>query len=129
MRFRPRFTVRTLAIFVTLVCAYFGAWEPTRKYGVTKQGFVINQRPINPFNKLAARNAPYWVCVYRVNSPMPLILTYDLFDDGGQDSVSFGPRFSKPRFFYLWLFGPKIKLPFDSTWKWGTSPHARRYGD
>ena len=27
MRFRPRFSVRTLAIFVTLVCAYFGAWE------------------------------------------------------------------------------------------------------
>lgn len=30
MRFRPRFSVRTLAIFLTLVCAYFAAWEATR---------------------------------------------------------------------------------------------------
>ena len=29
----PRFSLRTLAIVVTLVCAYFGAWEATRKYG------------------------------------------------------------------------------------------------
>ena len=34
MRFRPRFTLRTLAIVVTLICAYFGAWEFTRgKFG------------------------------------------------------------------------------------------------
>ncbi len=31
--FRPRFSIRTLAIFVTLVCAYFGAWEATKRYG------------------------------------------------------------------------------------------------
>jgi hypothetical protein len=28
---RPRFSIRTLAIVVTLVCAYFGAWEATKK--------------------------------------------------------------------------------------------------
>lgn len=27
--FRPRFSLRTLAILVTLACAYFGAWEAT----------------------------------------------------------------------------------------------------
>jgi hypothetical protein len=31
MKLRPRFSVRTLAIFVTLVCAYFGVWEATKK--------------------------------------------------------------------------------------------------
>ena len=29
---RPRFSVRTLAIFVTLVCVYLGAWAATKKY-------------------------------------------------------------------------------------------------
>jgi hypothetical protein len=28
---RPRFSLRTLAILVTLVCAYFGAWEATKR--------------------------------------------------------------------------------------------------
>ena len=32
-RIRRRFTIRTLAIVVTLVCTYFGAWEATRRYG------------------------------------------------------------------------------------------------
>ena len=31
---RLRFSVRTLAILVTLVCAYFGAWEATKRWGV-----------------------------------------------------------------------------------------------
>src|SRR5688572_21586126 len=42
MKIRPRFTVRTLAIFVTLVCAYFGALEATKRYGVP---MVIQQEP------------------------------------------------------------------------------------
>jgi hypothetical protein len=31
---RPRFGLRTLALFVMLVCAYFAAWEATKRYGV-----------------------------------------------------------------------------------------------
>src|SRR5687767_14321213 len=31
--FRPRFSVRTLVIFVTLICAYLGTWEATRRHG------------------------------------------------------------------------------------------------
>jgi hypothetical protein len=33
-RWRPRFSVRTLAIFVTLVCVFFGCWEATKEWGV-----------------------------------------------------------------------------------------------
>ena len=35
-RWQPRFSVRTLAIIVTLVCCYFGAWEATNRHGVPK---------------------------------------------------------------------------------------------
>src|SRR5687767_6922497 len=31
MNFRTRFSLRTLAIFVTLVCAYFASWGPTKR--------------------------------------------------------------------------------------------------
>ena len=31
MILRPRFSLRTLAILVTLICAYFAAWEATKK--------------------------------------------------------------------------------------------------
>ncbi len=32
MKFRPRFSIRTLAIVVTLVCCYFGAWRLTNNH-------------------------------------------------------------------------------------------------
>ena len=31
---RPRFSVRTLVVLVTLVCLYFGCWEATKSKGV-----------------------------------------------------------------------------------------------
>src|SRR5262245_4802957 len=44
---RPRFGLRTLAILVTLVCAYFGAWETTKKYGVTKMDMKYIELPMS----------------------------------------------------------------------------------
>jgi hypothetical protein len=35
MKFRLRFSVRTLAIVVTLACAYLAAWKATMKYGLS----------------------------------------------------------------------------------------------
>ena len=32
MKLRPRFALRTLVVIVTLVCAYFGAWEVTKRH-------------------------------------------------------------------------------------------------
>lgn len=33
-RWRPRFSVSTLVVVVTLVCCYFGAWEATKTWGI-----------------------------------------------------------------------------------------------
>jgi hypothetical protein len=81
-RFRPRFSLQTLAIVVTLVCVYFGLWEVTKRYGV----------PAVAAPKAAFRS-----------SPAPLVVRYqqdpdDLFGD-------------KP-VYYVWLFGPIFRLPF-----------------
>lgn len=97
-RFRPRFTVRTLAIVVTLVCTYFGTWEATKKQIHEEQQF----------------ERAFWPGMSRnYNSPMPFVIrqvnsqTYYL--------SSFEPtEVRRDSEYYLWLCGPKIKLPFGS---------------
>ena len=99
-RFRPRFSLRTLFVFVTLVCAYFGAWEATKKYGV----------PFGPEGPAPKRD------IYSIvdsTSPVAFIVSrqewcVDL--DGTNES-----RQSIHRHYYLWLFGPMIRLPFEGT--------------
>ena len=91
-RFRPRFSVRTLAIFVTLVCAYFGAWEATKRFGVPKGN--VGHRSLGDA----------YAAVINAWSPVPFLIICNEtspFDDDSQR-------------YYLWLFGPTIKLPFES---------------
>jgi hypothetical protein len=33
-KWRPRFSIRAVMITVTLICAYFAAWDATKKYGI-----------------------------------------------------------------------------------------------
>jgi hypothetical protein len=91
MRFRPRFSVRTLAVVVTLVCAYFGAWAATKRYGVPA---VPAKFPVEEDTGIIA-----------AGSPTPCLVWRDEFrmKEGGLR-----------RKYYLWLFGPTVKLPFDS---------------
>ncbi len=59
---RPRFTVRTLAIVVTLVCAYFGAWESTKRYGFS----AVKKREVA---ELGA-----WASEREHKSPLPFLI-------------------------------------------------------
>ncbi len=72
---------------MTLVCAYFGAWEVTKRYGVPRK--IHRPRPDGPTTFTFGSDC----------SPMPLVVQYDELNR---------------RCYYLWLFGPKIKLPFES---------------
>ena len=53
-RFRPRFSIRTLAIVVTLVCMYAACWGPTKREGVNlvatsgRQGCTISRSAVAP---------------------------------------------------------------------------------
>lgn len=99
MRFRPRFSIRTLAIFVTLVCAYFGVWEATKRYGVPET------HPAALYENVPLPNS--WI-VWGGSSPMPFVVK--------EYEVGPGREGCCPTYYYLWLFGPKIKLPFESEW-------------
>jgi hypothetical protein len=84
---RPRYSVRTLAILVTLVCAYFGAWEITKSYGVP----VIQQSPVS------------FPIITEALSPMPFVIRQHEVDAAFSTVIM--------QRYYLWIFGVKIALP------------------
>ena len=104
----PRFSLRTLAIAVTMVCAYFAVWEATKKWGAREGTEVIHR-----LDGGILKSRP------RAYSPMPFIVL-------GEEEVSVmhspdtGHTIVRPAYF-LWLFGPTIKLPFKAEWKWDHS--------
>jgi hypothetical protein len=61
-RFLPRFSLRSLALVVTLACAYFGAWEATKRHGIPA---VKNQE---------AKLTP-WHDQMEYFSPMPFLVS------------------------------------------------------
>jgi hypothetical protein len=106
-RWRPRFSVRTLAIVVTLVCVYLACWHATKtrgvddvarhvavmgaqkceKYGVDGDALSELQR-VDAFG--ATANVPFIVDV------PPVLLLYD-------------------RCYYFWFFGYVAKLPWSGS--------------
>ena len=85
----PRFTLRTLAIVVTLICAYFPAWQATKEYGcsqLSKIGFAT--------------------------APIPFVVSvkegYSKIEHGYHQGETTGRIL-----FYLWFFGLTCKLPFE----------------
>ena len=122
---RPGFSVRALIILVSMICVYFGAWGPTKKFAsmqrpgmVLKDGRELSERDDN-FHKISShildeldRQQLSVVCTTIVTSPAPLILarrerTFDFKVYKEVDDKCC---------YYLWIFGPKIKLPFESQW-------------
>jgi hypothetical protein len=82
-----RFSLRTLAILVTLVCAYFGAWEATKRYGVPQPETKGSEGTL----------------ILSAESQLPLIVSQtEMFPDG------------RRRRQYLWLGVVKIRLPGES---------------
>jgi hypothetical protein len=55
---RPRFTVRTLAIFITLICLFFGGWEGTKRRASYERVEGFPSECIGPF--VIARDWSNW---------------------------------------------------------------------
>jgi hypothetical protein len=88
--FRLQFTVRSLAIFVTLVCAYLGAWEVTKRYGVAP-----------PFAR--AGDSGGRISAADEYSPMPFIVREE-------ELANIGCILYRKQTYYLWLCGPKFPI-------------------
>src|SRR6185436_19541790 len=90
---RPQFSVRTLSIVVTIVCAYLASWEVTKRHASDESPPTIASGDI-----------------VHASSPVPFLIVRDLqsYESGG---LSF------PREYCVWLFGRGKTLPIESSWK------------
>ena len=90
---RLRFTLRTLAIVVTLVCCYAACWGPTKKWGPTALGGGEYTVAVAPLIVETANSPPY-------NSALVVF-------PNGETAIS------GRRYYYVWFFGHVTKLPFE----------------
>jgi hypothetical protein len=118
MKFRPRFTVRTLVIFVTIVCAYFGVWEATKRSECATPNYKRRPwyRSIDDSKWLEDADSKErqrgFIKVFNVYSPAALIIArVDCTIRWDNNDTAILNRY------YLWLFGPTVKLPYESTWQ------------
>ena len=120
---RPRFTLRTLAIVVTLICAYFAAWEVTKHYATSLipsaalpsrifsrgNNQLLYEEPTfsDEFSLKHQKLGTQLYYIFAAQSPCPFVVIQDECDcDYMGNDVEY------VRSYYLWLFGPKVKLPF-----------------
>jgi hypothetical protein len=93
-RFRPRFSIRTLVVVVTLVCCYAACWGPTKRRGVEAVKAKPSTTDVNPIAPLLlAANEGNWI------------------DVGDQREILI--RLHANRTYYFWFFGFIVKLPYE----------------
>lgn len=95
-RWRPRFSVRTLAIVVTLVCCYFSLWKLTNTKGVRDVMNYCSEHGLQIQDD-------------NISTPVPLIIRAPESMGG---PLTFGSLMLK-RYYYFWFFGYVAKLPFE----------------
>ena len=100
-RFRLRFSIRTLAIFVTLACVYFGTWELTKRHGVNRLEKSLSESGNGYVPGGAYSPAPLIICTVEYDFKM---LNQVMIANG-----SIGRRRN-----YVWFFGRIMKLPGES---------------
>lgn len=91
---KPRFSIRSLAIAVTLVCVYFGTWEMTKRWGVTGSQQILDEYQRSGILLPASISPPL------EDSPMPFVVR----------RIDFTSEFSAASRFYLWIFGARVEL-------------------
>lgn len=100
-RWRPRFSVRTLVVVVTLVCCYAACWGPTKKRGVKDVANHIFLR--NPHTTMQTEEVNIWLrerCENGTTAISPLVIQYV-------------PVMGSVRYYYFWFFGYVAQLPFE----------------
>jgi len=101
---RPKFSVRSLLIVLTLTCVYLSLWSATRSRGVrdVEQRFAFIGMP--------------------ASSPAPLLV-------GINDEVQSGWYAQEVRTYYVWIFGYTMKLPLECKVGGPTRQNSRPVGE
>jgi len=92
-RWRPRFSLRTLVILVTLVCCYAACWGPTKR-----QGVVDVLRHVRDLYALGHPRDDLVIDFHRrTSATMPFVVGIELGSE---------------RHYYFWFFGYVAELPY-----------------
>lgn len=114
MTLRPRFSLRTLAIVVTLVCAYFGAW------GLVKDRVLSNLRKAEMSRgrqkeERQGVNYKLETQLIDIQARIPFLLERSIRE------YHFHPTFRYStigmRRYYVWILGSEFKLPYETQWE------------
>ena len=132
-RWRPRFSVRTLVIVVTLVCCYAACWGPTKTRGIEDvRQFVLHGRAVSsdandhgdefvlfeyeaPF-EFGERFEPGRVLRSRlILDPLTAVAWQNMrgFDTSATVPLVVGFTSRRTRSYYFWFFGYVAKLPYE----------------
>jgi hypothetical protein len=112
-RWRSRFSVRTLLILMTLVCAYLACWGPTKKLGGEEVRSVIDKDGFKVMTADAI--APLFV---RTDESLLFVdgsSSFAAFDGSSSTIASANVIVSGPmmRRYHFWFFGYVAKLPYE----------------
>lgn len=103
---RFRFSIRALLIIVALIGAYFGSWDATRRAAACLP--ASEDRLLS----VPERGTCY---IQEAASPMPFMIVCEELE---ADSAAIVVKRKRN---YAWLFGPQIKLLFDSVLSYDNS--------
>ena len=107
MNWRFRFSLRTVAIVMTVVCIIIGGWVGARNAAQN-----MGARP--PFENDV-------IIPLKASALLPFVIVREEFDIDleftvwGDDGSARGWKGINHDRYYLWLFGVTLKLPFEST--------------
>jgi len=108
-RWRPKFSLRTLVVLVTLVCCYAACWGPTTTRGVEDVcKYVINSDAIWEVDcgVVAASRELYSLELLSNARSIPLIVQVE--EEGDFQIVP-----TRHNRYYFWFFGYVAKLPYE----------------
>ena len=111
-RWRPKFSIRTLVVVVTLVCVWLACWLPTARNGEsdvveylqvsTGSYYSTDYRELLPLSmEFGTRTIENTAAVF------PFVVLVDEWRPTSED------QFGTQRRYYFWFFGFVAKLPYE----------------
>ena len=99
-RFRPRFSIRTLVILVTLVCVYLASWLATTRTGVNDVvAHVKAESPPPQFRGDMVET------IESQSAVLPFVVLVDQWHPTAENAYNVRRRY------YFWFLGYVAKLP------------------
>lgn len=100
-RWRPRFTVRTLVVVMTLVCCYMACWMVTERQGVSDVYHFTASKLEDQGHKTALDWQDFMPEFLNASANTPFLV--------GLDTLT-SPTTHR---YYFWFFGYVAELPFE----------------